>query len=424
MPIYTSPFTGTVVQPTDVSYYELNFSANVQLYWPAVVNPQQVPAARIIDATPSVASLVISLPAANQGTTGTDILLRNFGAVTFTVEDFDGTGSVSIAPGESKYFYLSDNTTTAGVWQNVTFGTGTSSADAASLAGNGLVALTGKLNATQNVVEISTPPTINDASRANTFLWVSGNNTVTLPNSASLTAGWFIGFRNAGTGTLTFTPQGTSVINGNANLSVSPGESGFIVYQESTGDFFTVGLAVASNVTFTSATYDVDSIVPNTFSLVAFAPVIQTYVALSGPPPPGRIVDLDVILPATTQLYILSNNTGQSGYNITFQLSGSIQAPINLVDGVVAIVLSDGNFLYVISQTSNTTFFAVNGTAATPSYSFLNDSNTGMYLPSVGVLGLTANSTLMLEMDNTNTLDPQVSTVATFNAGLIGGGTF
>jgi hypothetical protein len=30
----------------------------------------------------------------------------------------------------------------------------------------------------------------------------------------------------------------------------------------------------------------------------------------------------------------------------------------------------------------------------------------------------------MLEMDNTNTLDPQVSTVATFNAGLIGGGTF
>ena len=420
MPIYTSPFTGTVVQPTDVSYYELNFSANVQLYWPAVVNPQQVPAARIIDATPSVASLVISLPAANQGTTGTDILLRNFGAVTFTVEDFDGTGSVSIAPGESKYFYLSDNTTTAGVWQNVTFGTGTSSADAASLAGNGLVALTGKLNTTQNVVEISAPPTINDASRASTFLWISGNNSVTLPTSASLTAGWFIGFRNAGTGTLTFTPQGTSVINGNANLPVNPGESGFIVYQESTGDFFTVGLAVASNVTFTSATYDVDSIIPNTFSLVAFAPIIQTYVALSG----TRALDLDVVLPATTQLYILSNNTGQAGYNITFQLSGSIQAPINLVDGVVAIVLSDGNFLYVISQTSNTTFFAVDGTAATPSYSFLNDPNTGMFLPGVGILGLSANSTLMLELDNTNVLDPQVSTPATFNAGLISGGAF
>ena len=422
MPIFTSPFTGTVVQPTDVSYYELNFSANVQLYWPAVVNPQQVPAARIIDATPSVASLVISLPAANQGTTGTDILLRNFGAVAFTVEDFDGTGSVSVAAGESKYFYLSDNTTTAGVWQNVTFGTGTSSADAASLAGAGLVALTGKLNATQNIIEVSSPPTINDASRASTFLWVSGNNTATLPAAASLTAGWFIAFRNAGTGTLTFATQGTSTINNGPSLDVNPGESGFIVFQQSTGDFFTVGLAIPSNVTFTSATYDVDAIsqITNTLSLVSFAPIIQTYIALSG----TRVANLDVTLPATTQLYILTNDTQQNNYNITFQISGSIQTPIALTNGSVAIVLSDGNFLYVISQSTIATFLAENGSAVAPSFSFINDVNTGMYLSGVGVLGLSANSTEMLNLDNTNVLDPQVSTPATFNAGLIGGGTF
>ena len=420
MPIYTSPFTGTVVQPTDVSYYELNFSANVELFWPAVVNPQQVPAARIIDATPSTSGLIVTLPAANQGSLGTDILIRNLGANTFTVQDFVGTGSVSIAAGVSKYFYLAENTTAAGVWQNVTFGTGTSSADAASLAGAGLVALAGKLNVTQNIVEISSPPTINDASRASTFLWVSGNNTATLPTAASLTAGWFIAFRNAGTGTLTFTPQGTSVINGGASLDVNPGESGFIVFQQSTGDFFTVGLAIPSNVTFTSATYDVDSIIPNTFSLVSFAPIIQTYVALSG----TRAVDLDVTLPATTQLYILTNNTGQPGYNVTFQISGSIQTPIDLADGSVAIVLSDGNFLYVISQTNVTTFFAVDGSAGGPSFSFINDNNTGMYLAGVGVLGLSANSTQMLELDNSNVLSPQVSTPATFTAGLIAGGTF
>lgn len=420
MPIYTSPFTGTVVQPTDVSYYELNFSANVDLYWPSVVNPQQVPAARIIDATPSTSGLVVVLPAANQGALGTDILIRNLGADDFTVEDFAGTGSVLVEVGKSKYFYLSENTTEAGVWQNVEFGAGTSSADAASLAGAGLVALTGKLNATQNIVEISSPPTITDASRASTFLWVSGNNTATLPTAVSLTAGWFIAFRNAGTGTLTFATQGTSVINGGASLDVNPGESGFIVFQQSTGDFFTVGLAIPSNVTFTSATYDVDSIIPNTLSLVSFAPIIQTYVALSG----TRAVDLDVTLPATTQLYILTNNTGQPGYNVTFQVSGSIQTPINLADGSVAIVLSDGNFLYVISQTNATTFFAVDGSAAAPSFSFINDNNTGMYLAGVGVLGLSANSTLMLEIDNTNVLDPQVSTPATFTAGLITGGTF
>jgi hypothetical protein len=420
MPTFTSPFTGTVVQPTDVSYYALSFSANVQLYWPAVVNPTQVPAARVIDATPSVASLIITLPEANQGATGTDILIRNFGAVAFTVQNFGGTGSVSVPAGVSKYFYLSDNSTSAGVWQNVTFGTGTSSADAASLAGPGLVALAGKLNTTQNIIEVSSPPTITDASRASTFIWTAGNGTISLPTATSLTGGWFIAFRNTGTGTLTFAPQGASLINGNATLDVNPAESGFIMFQQSTNNFFTVGLATPSNVTFTSSTYDVDSIIGGTFSLVSYAPIIQTYVALSG----TRSTTLAVTLPATTQLYVLVNDTGQPTYNITFQVSGSLQTPISLADGAIALVLSDGNFLYVISQTTTNVFLAINGSAAAPSHSFISNTNTGMYLVGTNVLGLSANSTNMLRLDNTNTLSPQVSTPATFNAGLIGGGTF
>jgi len=420
MPTFTSPFTGTVVQPTDVSYYSLSFSANVQLFWPAVVNPTQVPAARIIDATPSVASLIITLPEANQGTTGADILIRNFGAVAFTVQNFGGTGSVSVPAGVSKYFYLSNNSTSAGVWQNVTFGAGTSSADAASLAGLGLVALAGKLNATQNIIEVSSPPTITDNSRASTFVWTSGNNTINLPTATSLTSGWFIAFRNSGTGTLTFTPQGTSLINGGATLGINPGESGFIMFQQSTNNFFTVGLAIPSNVTFTSASYDVDSIVGNTFSLVSYAPIIQTYVALSG----TRSATLAVTLPATTQLYVLVNDTGQPTYNVTFQVSGSLQTPISLTDGSIALVLSDGNFLYVISQTTTNVFLGINGSAAAPSHSFISNTNTGMYLVGTNVLGLSANSANMLRLDNTNTLSPQVSTPATFNAGLIGGGTF
>jgi hypothetical protein len=420
MPTFTSPFTGTVVQPTDVSYYALSFSANVQLFWPAVVNPTQVPAARIIDATPTVASLIITLPEANQGTTGADILIRNFGAVAFTVQNFGGTGSVSVPAGVSKYFYLSDNSTSAGVWQNVTFGAGTSSADAASLAGLGLVALAGKLNTTQNIIEVSSPPTITDNSRASTFVWISGNNTVNLPTATSLTSGWFIAFRNSGTGTLTFAPQGASLINGGATLGINPGESGFIMFQQATNNFFTVGLAIPSNVTFTSATYDVDSIVGNTFSLVSYAPIIQTYTALSG----TRSATLAVTLPATTQLYVLVNDTGQPTYNITFQVSGSLQTPINLTDGAIALVLSDGNFLYVISQTTTNVFLGINGSAAAPSHSFISNTNTGMYLVGTNVLGLSANSANMLRLDNTNTLSPQVSTPATFNAGLIGGGTF
>jgi len=419
MPTFTSPFTGTVVEPTDVSYYALNFSTNTQLYWPAVVNPTQGPAARIMDCTPDGANLNITLPNAQQGSVGIDILFRNFGAVTFYVNDFDGGASVAIPSGTSVYFYLSDNSTTAGVWQNVTFGTGTSSADAATLAGNGLAAISGKLNVTQNVQTISTTTTATNANRAATFVWTGGNGTFNLPAVAGLTAGWFISFRNNGTGALNILPNGVSQINNIANLTVNPGESGIIMFQQSTGNFFTVGLATPSNVTFTSASYDVDSIIGPTFSLVSYAPIIQTYVSQSG----TRTTDLTVILPATTQIYILANDT-LGPYNLFFEVSGTSQPPTPVTPGSVVLVLSDGNNLYIISQSATTAFFANDGTAAAPTFSFLSDPTTGMYLDSSGVLGLTANGVEIMLLDNFNPFDPQISTPATFTAGLISGGTF
>jgi hypothetical protein len=419
MTTYVSPFTGDVVQQTDVTYFELNFSTNQTLHWPVTVNPPEVPAARIMDCTPSTAGLSVALPPGGQGSNGTDILFRNFGAVSFTVTDSAGGASVSIGAGVSKYFYLSDNSTEAGTWQNVTFGTGTSSADAASLQGAGLTTLAGKLATTQTPITSSTAPTLDNTSRANTYIWTGGNGTFTLPAAAGLTPGWYFNFRNNGTGAINIIGTGASQVNNQPNITVNPGESGILMFQSSTGNFFTVGLATPSNVTFTSATYDVDAVIGSTFSLVSYAPIIQTYVALSG----TRTTDLDVLLPATTQLYILLNDTTGVTYNVTFQVSGSSQAPIPLGPGTVATVLSDGNFLFVISQTTTTVFFAANGAAAAPSYSFINDTTTGLYLDAVGVLGVSANGVEMMLLDSTTPLDPQVSTPATFTAikGIKGG---
>lgn len=419
MPTYTSPFTGDVIQQTDVSYYALDFSADVDLYWPLVVNPTQVPAARIMDCTPSTSGLNITLPNAEQGSVGIDILFRNFGGVSFFVNDFDGGASVEIPSGESLYFYLSDNTSTAGVWQNVTFGAGTSSADAATLAGNGLAAISGKLNVTQNVNTISTTTTAVNTDRAKTFVWTGGNGTFNLPAVAGLTAGWFISFRNNGTGALNIIPNGSSQINNISTLTVNPGDSGIIMFQQSTGNFFTVGLATPSNVTFTSASYDVDTIVGATFSLVSYAPIIQTYVSQSG----TRTTDLTVILPATTQIYILANDT-LGPYNLFFEVSGTSQPPTPVTPGSVVLVLSDGNNLYVISQSATTAFYANDGSAAAPTFSFLSDPTTGMYLDSTGILGITANGVEIMLLDNFDPFDPQISTPATFTAGLISGGTF
>jgi len=421
MPSYVSPFTGDVIQQTDVTYYALDFSTNTQLYWPAVLNGTQVPASRIMDCTPDGAGLTVFLPNASQGSNGIDILFRNFGTETFFIAQFGGSGSSSIAPGESKYYYLSDNSTNAGIWQNVTFGTGTSAADAASLAGAGLAAISGQLAVTQAPITSSSAPTINNASRANTFVWTGGNGVFTLPLASTLSAGWWIGFRNNGTGTLVLTPAVGELINKLVNVSVPPNGSGFVFYQQSTGEFYTIGLQTPSNVTFTSAVYDVDNIVGPTFSLVTFAPVIQTYVNLSG----TRTTGLEVILPATTALYILVNDTTTALYDISFSISGSMATPTVLAPGSIITALSDGNQLIILSQSSAVYFYGADGSSALPTFSFLNDTSTGMYLSNTGILGLTANGADILILDNSIPSTPQITTVANFAAtGGIDGGTF
>jgi hypothetical protein len=243
--------------------------------------------------------------------------------------------------------------------------------------------------------------------------------------ASTLSSGWWIGFRNNGTGTLVLTPAVGELINKLVNVSVPPNGSGFIFYQQSTGEFYTIGLQTPSNVTFTSAVYDVDNIVGATFSLVTFAPVIQTYVSLSG----TRTTALEVILPATTALYILVNDTTTALYDISFSISGSMATPTVLAPGSIITALSDGNQLIILSQSSAVYFYGADGSALLPTFSFLNDTSTGMYLDNTGILGLAANGANILLLDNSIPSTPAISTAAdvstsatvTAEGGVLGG---
>ena len=276
------------------------------------------------------------------------------------------------------------------------------------------------------------------------FVWNGGAGTFTLPSTFGLSTGWYIGFRNSGTGTLTITPTSPALINGQVSIPVNPGDSGFIFYDVSTLGFVTVGLTAPATSAFTAETFDVDAIPGNSLSLVSYAAIIQTYIAQSG----TRVDTLAVTLPAITQIYVLVNNTNETGYDITFQITGSSQPPLTLSAGAVATVLSDGQNLYSLTQSSSGLFYAADGTASVPSFSFNNDTSTGLYLVGSGILGVTANATEIIEVDGTNTLQPlvtvkgslavtenfdiagditisgDVDVTGTLTAGLITGGTF
>lgn len=420
-PTFVSPFTGTVVTPTDVTYEYLTLTESIQLYWPATIPAGEKPLTRIIDVNTSNAAYTITFPQANQGATGTDSLIRNVGSADLTVYNYDSLQSFTIAPGEAFYFYLSDNTTEGGSWQSVMFGAGTSVADAAALAGNNLYVRNSLLAVGFPNVEITSPPTITNNNSGVVYVWQSGTATIDLPTAISLNTGWFIGFRNNGSGTLYFQSQGTSVINTSQTLTTNPGDSGFIMFNKTTNDFFTVGLTAPNVVTFTSSIYDVDNIIGSTFNLTSYAPVIQTYVALSG----TRSTNLTVELPPITQIYVFVNNTNDSSYDLLFNVYGSMSAPITVPTNTVVMAICDGTTVQPIYQTSSTTYFlAVDGSDNLPSFSFLSDTSTGMYLRNPNQLGLSANGTEIVDIDNTVPGSALVSVNARLLAELIDGGTF
>jgi hypothetical protein len=419
-PTYTSPFTGTVITPTDVSYEPLSFGSNVVLFWPTSVNTEEPVAARIIDCIATAPNLQIALPDALQGALGSDILFRNLGSNAFVITDNTGGASVSVPVGVAKYFYLTDNTTQAGVWGNVTFGAGTAMSDAATLAGLGLTTYNGKLAVAENVVKTQVVPTITQGNSSTTYYWYGGAANIPLPNVQNLQPGWCIAFRNGGTGALSFTPASSQTINGQLSITTNPGDSGYIIYDPASAGFITVGWTVPSAVTFNSATYDVDAIGLNTLDLTSYAPIIQTYIAQSG----TRTQTLAVTLPAITQIYVLVNNTEQTGYNITFKCAGSTASALVLTAGSVLTVLSDGTNLYSLVTASTGIYYVSNGSAAVPSYTFSNDTTTGLYLKNSGNLGITAGGVELIDVNNNNPSAPFVTINSPLNAKSISGGTF
>ena len=425
MTTYVSPFTGDVIQPTDVSYASVSFAANLQLYWAQYVNAGQQVVARIMEFEATAAGLTISLPNALQGSVGQDILIRNLGSNTFTVNNYGAGGSFTVAPGQAFYTYLVDNSTSAGSWSVFQFGTGTSFADASSLAGTSTSAILGKLEVALITSEYNlSNPVITDASRGNAFVWTGGLASWTLPPVSQLNDGWFLLVRNNGTGALTIdTSSISSSIDGQTNITLPLGDSCIICVDKnpSNQDFYTVGRARPNSLTFTSATYDVDNIVGSTYSIVSNTPIIQRYTALSG----SRSTSLLIEMPAVTQVYYLINDTGQNGYNIEFQVPGSGQTPVVLANGQQVIMLSDGNFLYLLNQINTGIQLAPAGSAAAPAYSFSVDPATGMYLVNPSQLGFAAGGVNVATLDVTGGVGNYLTTfVGRVQANLIAGGTF
>lgn len=411
MTSYNSVFTGTVVQPTDVSYRAITLSADLQLEWPINGNATDDYSARIMQVTATSAGLELRMPPANQTSVGNDALIRNVGAQSFEVKDYDGLGLIAtVAPGEAAYIYITSNPDEQGTWGLIDFGVGSSSVDAATLQGYGILAIGTTLNQSHPVNTFSNNSTADATYRAQTWVWTGGAGTLTLPSAVVLGNNWFIMIKNGGSGQLTVATDGVDLLDGSTTLTVQPDESCFIVCSGTA--FYTVGLGRSTQFVFTQLSKVVTS---GTYTLTASEAgnVVQTYTGvLTG--------NVTIVVPPTVQVYYVSNQTTAGGFTLTFTTNVGGGADYTLPVNEQSILICDTvNVLNANSSITSVTSLGIgNGTAANPALYFNSETNTGIFRQSAGKWNVSILGTDRLEVNATGI---EVAGAGTFTSGITGG---
>lgn len=408
MTTYNSPFTGNVIQPTDVSYVSLTLAANTPLFWSFDGDGTQTYAARIMDVTASTTGLSMAMPPANQASVGQDALIRNIGSNTFTVTDYNGNTIVAVAAGKAEYIYIRTNATTAGTWGLIDFGTGTSSADAASLAGAGLLAISTTLNQAYQVSSFTTGYTFVQSDRALARVWQGGAGTVTLSSATLMGNNYFFLIKNNGSGTLTLNTNGSDLLDGLSSKTFQPNDSALII---STGTgYISVGYGQSSQFFFTALTKPVVSGAYTLTSTEAQS-VIQEYVGtLTG--------NVTVTYPPIVNLYVISNQTTDNGFTLT--VTTGLGLAVAIPAGQQATLICDGTNFYNANttQAGASALQIVSGTAAAPAISFSAEASTGIFRPGAGQFGISILGSLVF---NVTTTGIAVTGTGNFTGGIDGG---
>ena len=405
---YNSPFTGNVIQPTDVSYSRITLTNDLQLTWPINGSIANDSAARVMEVSTTSTANELWMPPANQASVGQDALIRNVGSVAVTVKDFTGANTiVTVAAGQAQYIYITTNATTAGTWGIIAFGIGSSGADAATLAGYGLLAIGQTLNQSQPVTTFSSSYTALDTDRSSTYVWTGGAGTLTLTLASTLGDNWFMFVRNSGTGALTITGTSGNLINGSASIVLQPTDSCIVVCSGT--QFYTVGLGKSTQFAFTQLS---KAVTTGSYTLTAAeaSNVIQKYTGtLTG--------NVTIIVPSTVQVYYILNETS-GAYTVTIS-TGSGSSAI-LTAGSQATLVCDSVNLFNANTilAGSSTVSLNNGSVGAPSLNFSSETTTGIYRAASGEFNVAILGALRLTVSASGIA---VVGTGTFSGGIAGG---
>lgn len=331
MTTYTDVFGGANIYPSEVTYSQLTFSANVTLNWPEETSVNTNLATKIMDISTSTAGLSIYMPDATKTGVGNTVLFNNIGSQSVIIRESDGTQIVTVPVGQLWQVYLTNNTTAGGTWRSLQYGAAVSQANASSLAGTGIVAVGTLLSQSMPVTSFNSNYTAGVTDRAKVYNWTGAAGTLTLPNTAAIGDNWFLYLRNSGTGAVVADPPGAITINGAVSLSFQPGESAIIVSDGS--NYFTIGFGQSATFAFDYTVISVPGSGNYTLSGSELNRVAYRFTGvLTG--------NRNIIIPATVQQYWVDNaTTGAFVFSISPSGGG---ASVNMASGARSILYCDG----------------------------------------------------------------------------------
>ncbi|NDG42044.1 MAG: hypothetical protein EBY28_22415, partial [Betaproteobacteria bacterium] len=288
---------------------------------------------------------------------------------------------IAIASGIAQFIFLTDNATLNGTWASVTFGAGTSTANASALAGYGLTPINLTLNQAYPVTTLFSNATLTATSRAQFLVWGSGVGAITLPPATTVGNNWFCNIRNNGTGILTLTPQGTNTIDGNASQQLQLTES-LVIASDGT-NFNTFGYGRSNTFAYTQLLLAVTGGTTTLTSSQA-SNTVQEYTGV-------LLSNQIIVVPSTVQLYSFTNNTTGS-YTLTFKTAVGGGATVTVAQGKTAMAVCDGTNVYNANSTAQGVVTGLTldaGSAAAPPLNFISNLTTGIYLPASAQIGFT-----------------------------------
>ena len=350
--------------------------------------------------TMTAPQLFLIMPAATQVSDGQTSLINNTGSYAITVVTNSSNSTiVSIAPGAAYYVIVTNNTTVDGTWANVAVGASSSSAQASSLVGNGLIALGNTLNQAYPLIAQYSNTTLTSTARANFYVWESGAGAITLPSAASVGNDWFVMLRNNGSGILTITPSGTDTIDGNSTQQLQLTESLVAVSNGSNG-YNTFAYGRSNTFAYTQLAL---SVTGGTLTLTSSqaANTIQEYT--------GTLTSNQVVIvPSTVQVYIVSNNTSGS-YTFTVKTVSSGATTAIIPQNQTITLVCDGTNVYAGTTAIPNGFTSITvqpGSASAPSINFTGNLNTGIYLPSSNQIGFALAGSNAMTLESTGLFVP------------------